>query len=264
MKKAKTKTGTPRRDPVKLRIVDLGEDQFHYLVLYGESGVGKTVLAGSAPNAVIFEVEPQAAQSARQFGSTARKVVTPDWNHIEAIPNFIRSQVLGKYEWVVVDSITDVDERCMRGILKEEHARNPKMRRLDRPALADYGVRDNRVKAFVEELFTIPINVILTAHTFQLEVPDPDDDTETFLSSLPLLGSTNNARLSRWLCGKASGVLHMTSEQRIRGGKVKTVRSLRTDKTKTIFAKNRIGLAPKIRVKDLGTLLQLEKGSETT
>lgn len=142
------------------------------IMVYGDSGVGKTVLAGTAPNALILRAE-NGAISAKRMGSKAKVWPINSWADFEAAYDWIENNPT-VFEWVVVDSITKLQELCIRAILDKAVKDNPS-RDMDIPAIQDHYKWQLLMKRFVVMFNDLPVNVLWTALAMHKEDPEGED-----------------------------------------------------------------------------------------
>jgi hypothetical protein len=137
------------------------------ILLYGPPGVGKTRLAGGAPNGVFLSTEIEGAVSAKVAGSRARLWPAPTWPH--AVAGILKAkQELGEDDWLIVDSGTNMQEMYMRWILETIHAKNPQ-RDLDIPAIKDHQKYQNGFKRWVNQIIDGQYNVIFICNSMNAE-----------------------------------------------------------------------------------------------
>lgn len=215
---------------------------YHNWLVHSDAGIGKTVLAGTAPNLLFLTIEAEGTQSAAYAGSQADQWVLHDTEDFrEAEDYFVNGSGCQDYDWVSIDSASELEDKVVDEILREGKKKNPR-RSLDRMALDDYGARDQRMMRIVDTFNRLPINVLYTAHTMYFEGQDEEGEDE--IVAMPMLGSQKNGRLSTKVCGKVTMVGHLAvvRGKTEDGKKGKAVRRLYTEATPGIFAKNRVGL----------------------
>lgn len=214
---------------------------YHNWLLHSDPGVGKTVLAGTAPRSIFLTVEAEGTQSAQYAGSTADQlVINSHQEFAEAQEYFVDGSGCQDYDWVSIDSLSELEDKEIDHILLEGNARNNK-RSLDRMAIDDYGTRDMRIMRIVDTFNRLPINVIYTTHSMRFDAEDDDGEEITVLQ--PLLGSTKNGKLSIKISGKVTLVGHLAVVRYTDdAGKPRKVRRLYTAAQPGIMAKNRCGL----------------------
>jgi hypothetical protein len=234
---------------------------FHKWLIHADSGTGKTVFGGTAPNALFWTIEAQGTESAAVAGSTADQWVLNNAKDLhEATDYMVNGSGCDDYDWLLVDSLSEAEDKIVDEILWEGNRKNPK-RTLDKLALDDYGVRDMRMMQLVDKLNRLPVNVLYTTHTMRFETADEDGDDLVLLQ--PLLGSTNNGKLSAKVCGKVTMVGHLAVRTTKEEGKAREYRRLYTQKTAGIFAKNRSGLGPFVDNPTIPKLLDKVAASRT-
>ena len=157
------------------------------------------MLAGTCPRALILTVESEGTESARAMGSTAEEWVCDSWEDLLEAYEWLKSGGIAHYDWVVVDSLSEMEELCWRYVLQAGVKAKPGVRTLDKPALEDYQVVGNKIKRMVDQFNRLKINVLYTAQVMRRSVEDEDgDDIEL---RQPLVGSTRNGVISQKVCG---------------------------------------------------------------
>lgn len=214
---------------------------YHNWLVHSDPGVGKTVLAGTAPKSLFLTVEAEGTQSAQHAGSAAEQlVINTHEEFVEAQEYFVDGTGCQDYDWVIIDSLSELEDKEVDQILLEGNARNKK-RSMDRMAIDDYGTRDMRIMRIVDTFNRLPINVIYTTHSMRFDAEDDDGEEITVLQ--PLLGSTKNGKLSIKISGKVTLVGHLSVVRYTDdAGKARKVRRLYTAAQPGIMAKNRCGL----------------------
>ncbi len=150
------------------------EDEYVNLLIYGDSGVGKTVLAGSDDDVLFIAPEDNGTLSAKRFGSTAKKWKIHGWDDIVAAYNWLYELDPIPFNWIVLDSLTEMQDMCMRKILEEGMEMNPS-RDPDTPQLQDWIPYQNRFMRLVKSFNSLPVNTLYTA--LQMEEETEEGDT---------------------------------------------------------------------------------------
>jgi phage nucleotide-binding protein len=169
-------------------------------LIYAPSGVGKTVVAGTAPNGLFLTVVAAGTESAKAMGSDADEWVCDSWAELQEAFDWLKNGGYKEYEWAMLDSLTEMQELCWADQLEEAKANNSS-RSIYQPAIQDYAIVDNKIKRLVDAFNRLPINVLYTAQQMDLGIEDEDGDDITM--RLPMIGrAKNGAPLSNLICGK--------------------------------------------------------------
>ena len=170
----------------KLQVSTVEQDtKFVNMILFGDSGVGKTRLAGSA--SLVPEMSPVLILDI-EGGVTSLAHLYPDVHTIR-IKNF---QDLADaydtlfdgdhpYKTVVVDSLTEVQKFGMYHIMERTIAADGN-RDPDLPGIGEWGKNTNQIEKFVRAFRDLPVNTIFTA--LKLEDRNPRTGVTTTLPSL--------------------------------------------------------------------------------
>lgn len=217
---------------------------FKKWIVYADSGVGKTVLAGTAPDNLLLEFDPEGHESAKVAGSAAKVWPLPDWKEWQdALAYFEKGPGCQEFNWVTIDTLSEGEDVAWRYWLQHMVARKPSTRSVYKPALDDYPIVWNHMKELIEKFNRLPINVLYTAHVLELEQYDEEKE-EDYTLKMPLLGSTKNGILSRKICAKVGVVGYMdVKRRRVEDDEgeetIEEYRRLYVAKRRGIVAKNR-------------------------
>lgn len=156
-------------------------------LVYADSGAGKTVFAGSAERVLFIAPEDSGLLSAAMMGSKADKIKVKSWDDfVEAYEYCYDNQfdLKEKYDWLVIDSATEMQGMCLRDIVAKERVnRISKDQDPDQPQLQDYGKLYILMEKMVLAFNDLEINTLYTALARNAEDPDGNE----FM--LPMLGS---------------------------------------------------------------------------
>lgn len=219
---------TKPRNVIKVR------DKAHVnMMLYGEPGVGKSVFAGTAPNALILANNPD--ETVSMVDSDADVWHVPDYHALSDAVEYVWHEGHSDYEWVWFDNGSLFQEQGMDQIMDDAVAAKPHLNRWipDRP---QYLTNQNRLGLMIRRLTMAPINFGMTAHVQRVE----DDDGRTIL--LPAFQGGQGLFAQR-LCGYMNVVGYMKAVSSKDGGEK---RYIYTRKTAKFQAKDRFrALEPK-------------------
>lgn len=153
-------------------------EEYVNLLVFADSGAGKTVLAGSDDKVLFAAPEDDGLLSAQRMGSTADKYDINEWEDLMSLwvdlKELVELDEPIPYNWLAIDSITEMQAMCMRFILRKVVAQNPE-RDPDIPAIADwqryYILFEKMIRAFND----LPVNVLWTALARKVEDADGNE-----------------------------------------------------------------------------------------
>lgn len=226
-------------DNLPSNILDLQEeDEFINLLTYGNSGIGKTVFAGSDDKVLFIAPEDNGTLSAKRFGSTAKKWKVRKWSDIVEAYEWLKVQDPIPFNWVVLDSLTEMQQMCMRGILEEGVRMNPS-RDPDVPQLQDWIPYFEKVRRMVKSFCALEVNVLFTA----LEQDEEDEEGNKVV--LPMMqgkGTQYAKQVASWMdsFGRMTVGRRKTGETNDdESPKFEEVRLIQWKGSKTVMAKDR-------------------------
>lgn len=208
------------------------------MLVFGDSGVGKTVFGGTCPNALFLAIEAGTISAKRQ-GSTAELWPIDQWDELVEAADWLEANP-DVYEWVIIDTVTQMQRLAMRGILDKAVAEN-KSRDLDVPAIQDWPKFYNMFQRFIAAFNSLPVNVLYLAH------PMHKDDEEGDRIVLPDLQSPSHSPLreSQAMCASVDIVAYLKKSAQGKGEDAATSRSLLFETMPPYFAKDRYGVFPR-------------------
>ncbi|ACF05168.1 Sak4-like ssDNA annealing protein [Mycobacterium phage Predator] len=153
-------------------------EEYVNMLVYADSGTGKTVLAGSDDSVLFAAPEDDGLLSAKRMGSKADKYDINEWEDLMALhADLVELVEDGEeipYKWLCIDSITEMQAMCMRYILRKVKAEQPD-RDPDIPQIQDwqryYILFEKMVRAFND----LPVNVLWTALARKVEDADGNE-----------------------------------------------------------------------------------------
>ena len=211
------------------------------MLLYGDSGVGKTVFAGSGrdhgKHDLIIDIEGGTLSAARSK-SQANVIPAHDYDTFVSIVEAIEDDP-DRFEWVVVDSITKLQDIIWNKILDEAVAKSPSRSPFKRE-LQEYGEAQARLKDLVERLKNSEANVLFIA----LADSEVDEDGNTV--RVPAIHGSQG-KVQSWVSAQMDVVAYLRVIQSNNGN----IRVAHFNKTPEFYAKDRLRLYPGKGVKNL-------------
>lgn len=215
-------------------IIDMEEfDESINMLIYGDSGVGKTVFGGSAPN-VLFVATEKGTIAAKRQGSDAKVWKVETWDDIQKNYQYLKKATDAgdlPFDWVIMDSTTAMQTYLWRGILDKAVEDNSN-RDPDIPAIQDHQKMQNMFKRFIKAYCDLPVNVLFTATTARHD----DEEGENII--LPDITGKGYG-LSQWTCAQMSVVGYMSVRRRGKAEERETVRRINFQTVPPYFGKDR-------------------------
>ncbi len=215
------------------------------MIVYGNPGAGKTVLAGSAD--VVPELRPVlfldvegGTLSIRDRYPDVEVVRLQSWADMQRVYDGLYKGE-HDYQTVVLDSLTEMQKfsmyNIMRDVLKEHPDRDPEV-----PSIREWGKNIEQIRKLVRAFRDLPMNSIFTA----LAATDKDNKTGQVITRPSLSG-----KLAMEVGGFVDIMLYMNTKV-IDGEILRLVQSVGTD---SVVAKDRSdNLPPVVENPDMQTL----------
>lgn len=204
------------------------------MMIYGDPGVGKTVLAGSASDVeemgpVLFVDIEGGTLSLRHTYPNVEVVRVASFNDMGKLYAELRKGTHG-YNTIVLDSLTEIQKFGMYEIMKraiaEDDSRDP-----DLPGIGEWGKNTEQMRAMIRAFRDLPINVIFTAL-----VREDQKRGQTYVKP----------GLSAKLSSEAAGFLDVVSYMYLKEVDGEMKRLLATVATETMIGKDRTGKLPEV------------------
>lgn len=197
-----------------------GATEYWNVLVYGDSGCGKTVLAGSLPGRILFLAGEPGYISAARLGARGKGRLIPDTATASAAILSLEAGAAAKYDWIVVDGVTTMQNKFLLGYAAEAFDANP-MKRAHRnlPDKPDYLNAQNFMKSWCARLIDLPANVLFTGHAMRPE--DEDGDTLVYPGF-----QGKGYEVSNYIAGLMHGVWYMSTRIVGKGEAARQTRTL--------------------------------------
>lgn len=208
------------------------------MLVYGESGVGKTTLAGSADAVpelrpvLVIDIEGGTESLVRSYPDVDTVRVT-NWQEMQAVYDALY-QGDHNYKTVICDSLTEIQKFNMYHIMEELKKKHPD-REIDVPSMREWGINLEQIRRYVRAFRDLPMNVIMTA----LSKSEKNERTGLVHHKLSLSG-----KMADEVAAFMDIVVYYYSKTITVDGEVKQARLLLTAKTEEVVAKDRTGSLP--------------------
>lgn len=162
------------------------------ILIYGEPGVGKTVLAGSASAVeamspvLLIDVEG-GSLSLRERYPTIDVARVESYQQVRELGAHLRKEKGAGYKTVILDSLSETTKISMVTIMEAVVLENPD-RDKDVPAIRDWGKNMEQVRRLVRFFRDLPVNTIFTCH----EQEQTDERTKMTKTKPSLSGKLSN------------------------------------------------------------------------
>lgn len=211
--------------------------KFLNLLVYGESGVGKTVFAGSASlvesmsPVLLLNIEG-GTLSLKDFYPNVHTVPIRKFSQLQDIYNDLYKGK-SKYKTAIIDSHTEAQKLAMRDHMRYASGRDSSLDE-DVPQMQHWLKNIEQMRKFTRAWRDLPINTIFTALESQ------EKDNRGRIQTKPSM----NGKLQSELPGFFDLVLYMYTKTEKRAGTTSTRRMVLTRRTDTIQAKDRSNKLP--------------------
>lgn len=150
-----------------LKVLRVAEQEPTFnLLVYGESGVGKTTLAGSSDGVpemrkvLLVDVEG-GTLSLRNSYPDVETVRVKTWTEMQSVYDQLHTNP-SNYTTVIIDSLTEVQKMSMDAVMRKLVAEYEE-RDADVPGIREWNINIEQTRKFVRAFRDLPINTIFTA-----------------------------------------------------------------------------------------------------
>jgi len=215
------------------------------ILCHADTGAGKTVLWSRLPNVLILAVE-EGAVSAKRWEQThprprAAGVIKVwkcyTWAKLVEAYEWLRDND-HPFDWIIIDSITAGQTRCLRAIMNDGVAHNKK-RDPDIPSIQDHFKWQLMMKRMVTDFNELTVNTVWLARSMNKEDPDGEDIV------VPLIEG-KDYQISAWVCGEMHLVCYLTRKFSGKGETAKVVRKLYTNDHPMYWCKDRYDILDRV------------------
>jgi hypothetical protein len=126
------------------------------MLLYGDSGVGKTVFASTAPAPIFLDADKGMLSIRREVG----RYPIEKWSDLQTAFQMLVREKHG-FKTVVVDGLNEIQRICMDNVIDKFSMRRTYE---NLPSQSDWGKMLDDFEHLVRSLRSLPLNVIFIAH----------------------------------------------------------------------------------------------------
>lgn len=140
-------------------------------LVYGDSNVGKTVLAGTCPGKTFWLVcEPGFKSAARQGARGVGRRIADTATALAAVDWLNYKRRYRQFEWIILDGLSTMQDRFRLGYAAEAFDIDPtKRQHRNLPDKPDYFNTQNFLKSWLPQLVDMPVNFLITAHAYRTD-----------------------------------------------------------------------------------------------
>jgi phage nucleotide-binding protein len=157
------------------------------LLIYGEPGVGKTVLAGSAADhpdtAPILILDVEGGVTSLRTRTDIDVIQVRDIDTIVKVHDELQKHNGGGYKTVIIDSLSELQKLDMRTVMQEEYNRQPERTDKDVPSQRAWGKSQERLRRIIRGYKDLPVHTIMT--TLLSSVKDEQTNVTSYYPALP-------------------------------------------------------------------------------
>jgi hypothetical protein len=149
------------------------------LLVYGDSNVGKTWLAGTCPGKTFWLAGEPGFKSAGRSGATGHVRRINSTSAAMAAIDFLEQKNregrprYEQLEWIVLDGLSTMQDRFRLGYAAEAFdIDSSKRQHRNLPDRPDYFNTQNFLKSWIPLLVDMPVNLLITAHAYRTDLTD--------------------------------------------------------------------------------------------
>jgi len=198
------------------------------ILLYGDSGTGKTWFCGTAPKPIVLDFDGGIITLRDKDIPYVPREEMSTWK--KAMKVIDEAMEAKEFETIVIDSFTVLSMLCMEFILKQNG--------VDTPRLSDYGQQIRLLQGLIDTLTSgyPEKNLIVVCHA------EPVQDEFGRIDIRPLVVGKFSSRISLFF----DEVYYSTVVKKGMGSKAKEEFILKTKKGSNFVAKSRLNLPPEL------------------
>lgn len=157
------------------------------LLIYGEPGVGKTRLAGSAADhedtAPVLILDVEGGVTSLRHRNDIDVIQVRDIDTIVKVHDQLQKEKGGGYRTVVIDSLSELQKLDMRTVMQEEYNRQPDRTDKDVPSQRAWGKSQERLRRIIRGYKDLPVHTIMT--TLVTQTTDEQTNVTHYYPALP-------------------------------------------------------------------------------
>jgi len=178
-------------------------------LVYGWPGIGKSVLAGTSPKALVLEGGTGETHSLLGQGLNVDVWQIHTQGDFEEAFEYMRHEGCDEYSWLWLDSASMTEVRLMKDYMVDALARNSSRSKFV-PDKREYQLVQNTLDYYIREFVDLPIHFGVTAHV-QIETItklDEEGNEEEELMYMPQIQG-GHGKLAQKICGYMNIVAFM-------------------------------------------------------